>query len=254
VPLVETLVAIVVVAAILSWHWDRKFETNAILVAILPVLFWLLLSGRLTSFKAFGVELSSAIKQVSNQGIREDQTLTSSGTIEFELVEDVAKENVGKIKEYIERRVRALSFELGRRNYYAGDVIEKYLNELCPYQFFKWIVFKSPGGRFAGLMPAQNLRAFGASHDPEKGYRSIVERIENKSVDDLPGFIGHQQALSSTETKGDAIERFGKTDLEELPVIDQNDKFVGVLNRGQLFGSVLSSIIKAAHARSTASL
>ena len=41
VPLGETLVAVIIVAAILYWlaQWDRTFEMEAILVAVLPVLF-----------------------------------------------------------------------------------------------------------------------------------------------------------------------------------------------------------------------
>jgi hypothetical protein len=250
VPLGETLVAVIIVAAILYWHGDRKFEMEAILVAVLPVLFWLLLSGRLTSFKAFGVELSAAIKQVSSEGIRKGPTPMASGTIEFEPIQAVSKEDPGKIKEYIARKVRALSFELRKRDYYKEDVIRMYLDELCPYRFFKWIVFKYPDGQFGGLVPAQNLHAFGASQDPEKGYHSIVQRIENERIHDLPGFVGREQALSASASKGEAIERFGKTDLDELPVVNRDGTFVGILNRGQLFSSVLSSIIDAAHARS----
>jgi hypothetical protein len=56
-PTVETIVATVIVGAILFELSSRelKFETNSILLALLPVLFWLLASGKLSSFKAFGV-------------------------------------------------------------------------------------------------------------------------------------------------------------------------------------------------------
>jgi hypothetical protein len=67
-----TIIASVVVAVVLVLLTGagQKFETNSILVAILPVLFWLLASGKLASFKAFGVELKSAIRDVSKETIK----------------------------------------------------------------------------------------------------------------------------------------------------------------------------------------
>jgi hypothetical protein len=251
-PLIETLVAAIVVAAILYrlGQSDRKFETNSILIAVLPVLFWLLVSGRLASFKAFGIELNSAIRRVSSERITADRNLMASSAIEFEPVDPGTKDKVGKIGSYIARRVPAISFQLGKLDYYDAGAIQKYLDDLSPHSFFKWIVFQYQDGRFGGLMPARKLQAFGESLQRGwPGYEAIKNKIEQESVHGLPGFIGPEHALSVASTKGQAIARFGKTDLDELPVVDGNDRFVGVLNRGQLLGGVLSSILQAADAR-----
>ena len=47
--------------------WGRKIETNAILLAFLPVLIWLLASGKISKFKSFGVELDAVIEQVTDR-------------------------------------------------------------------------------------------------------------------------------------------------------------------------------------------
>jgi hypothetical protein len=116
-PLIEAFVAAILVACILYLlsRSDQKFETNSILIAILPVLFWLLASGRLVSFKAFGVELKSAIQRVSSERLRADQNLMAASKIEFQTVDPRVKEKIDKIGRYIVQKVPAISFQLGRR-------------------------------------------------------------------------------------------------------------------------------------------
>jgi hypothetical protein len=99
-PIVETAGAVSVIAVILYAldTRNKNFETNAILIAILPVLFWLFASGRLASFKAFGVEMKSAIRQVSSETIQADQALITSSTIEFAPVDPMSKSLSGNIK------------------------------------------------------------------------------------------------------------------------------------------------------------
>ena len=79
-PIVETVGAVFVIAGILYIldTWNKSFETNAILIAIFPVLFWLFASGRLASFKAFGVEMKSAILASIE---RDDLSRPGSGNI-----------------------------------------------------------------------------------------------------------------------------------------------------------------------------
>jgi len=60
-PAIETIIAAIVVALILVALAcaGQSYETNWILIAILPVAFWLFFSGRISTFKAFGVELQA---------------------------------------------------------------------------------------------------------------------------------------------------------------------------------------------------
>jgi Mg/Co/Ni transporter MgtE len=42
------------------------------------------------------------------------------------------------------------------------------------------------------------------------------------------------------------IQRFNQTDLEDLPVVDSNPRFVGILDRGKLHSNLLASLFGAA--------
>jgi CBS domain-containing protein len=247
-PLLETVVAAAVVFLILLElaHRHATYETNWILIAILPVLFWLFFSGRIASFKAFGVELKSAIRKISNEGITTDD-LTAANRIDFEPISADPKADVAKVQEYKQRRVAALSFELRRTGYYDPYVIQKYLDALVEHRYFKWVIFQEADGRFKGLVPAPSLRTFGQlSWAASTGYDAIVSMIERGEIGELPGVVTAETALRYTDTKKEAVDSFSRSDHEDLPVIDGRGRFVGVLNRGRLLSSIMASILRAA--------
>jgi hypothetical protein len=250
VPVLETGVAVVVVATILyvlSYHPTQKFETNSILLAILPVIFWLIISGRVTAFKGFGIEFKSEVQRLSDISIAADRNLLETARIDFEPAVPAPKIDVREINKYIARKIPALSFELGRTNYYKPAAIQQYLNALTPHSFFRWVVFQDRNGEFRGLAKAQNLHAFcQQSRQSGRGYQSIRDKIESGQIDDVPGVITSEYALNTNDTKKEAIEQFSKTDADDLPVTDNQGKFVGVLNRGKLTTNMLNSVLRAA--------
>ena len=98
-----------------------------------------------------------------------------------------------------------------------------------------------------GLVPRDKFLAFGEVTSTDgSGYTKLVRMIETSSPDHLPGFIGPEQALSTSDTKVQAIERFGDVDYANLPVVDRKQRFVGVLNRDKLQSKLLASILRAA--------
>jgi hypothetical protein len=247
-PALQALIAATVVFLILAElaHRHTTYETNWILIAVLPVLFWLFFSGRIAGVKAFGVELQSAIRKISSEGIKAED-LTTANRIDFEPISAEPKAEVTRIQEYKQRRIAALFFELRKFGYYNPAVIEKYLDALAENRFFKWVVFQEADGRFAGLIPAQSLRSYGRlGWEGGSGYQSLQSRIEMADIDSLPGIVTAESALRDTDTKKQAIDRFSRSEHDDLPVLDGQGRFAGVLNRGRLLSSVMSSILRAA--------
>ncbi len=252
-PIVETIVAALAVFAILivlslTRAANKPVENSWIVIAVLPVLFWLFFSGRISSFKGFGVELQSAIRRAADETVRTDDK--ELGTIDYEGIVKDEKTDVTLIQKYIDRRVTALYFELGKKGYYEPKAIKMWLDGLGEHAFFKWVVFQDKCDRFKGLIAVEKIRIFASlKMPPPNGYEMIKTMIEKGDVSDLPGVIGpdpdSDHAIEKTSTKRNAIKQFSKTDAEYLPVLDQG-KFEGVLNRGKLHSSVLESIIRAA--------
>jgi len=242
VAVLETVASTFVVAILLKLlsRSGQKYETNWILISVLPIIFWLFFSGRLASLKAFGVELKAAIRRASNETITLDQEL------QYEPVDPAEKADIALIPNYIQRRVTAISFQLGRQGYYAVSALRNYLEGLLPYPFFKYVVF-TRDRRFAGIVRAHTLYLFGTiGQGTESGFRKILASIERGDVKDIPGVIGAELALKATDTRGQAMGKFERTDADELPVVNGEGILLGTVNRGRLVSEVLTSIVRAA--------
>ena len=157
-PIVETIVAALAVFAILivlslTRAANKPVENSWIVIAVLPVLFWLFFSGRISSFKGFGVELQSAIRRAADETVTTDIKLE---TIKYERGVPSPKVDVSLIQPYIDSKVTALYFELGRQEYYYPSAIKAWLDGLGEHAFFKWVVFQEKDGNFRGLIPAED--------------------------------------------------------------------------------------------------
>lgn len=239
----ETGASAIVVAILLHLlsHSGQKYETNWIIISVLPIVAWLFFSGRLASLKAFGVELQAAIRRASNQRIQPDHKIS------YEHVDSQPKQDIEKIPQYIAREVPAISFQLGKTGYYSVDALKSYLEGLLPYPFFKYVVFNHPDSTFAGIVPARTLYTIATTGEgAHTGYRRIQEIIEQDRIHDLSGVVEKSFALKTTDTKRDAVEKFNHIDADELPVINTKGKLVGILSRGKLLSDLLGSILRAA--------
>ena len=98
----------------------EEYTTATIALAALPVLLWLLYSGRISGFKAFGVELKGAIEKATSAkvGVVADDSVPKP--VEYDPSDPYGKDTVAKIATYIENGVETLSFELGRQGYYQA--------------------------------------------------------------------------------------------------------------------------------------
>jgi CBS domain-containing protein len=249
--IVETMVAVLIVGLILFLLGLRgvQYENNWILIAILPVCLWLLFSGRITGFKAFGVELKTAIQAASRQTISTTRAYGALSSLEYDAQDAGEKGSVNRIAQHNEQKLAALSFVLERQNYYKPQVIKRYLDEMLENGYLKWIVFNDKEGKLEGLIRADALRNYATlpwAGPADDGYRVIQQSIETGAIDKMPGVVRSSFAVKASDTKGTAIQKFSKIDAEYLPVVDELGRFKGVVSRGKLLSEVMSALIVAA--------
>ena len=249
--IVETIVAVLIVNLILFLLGLRgvEYENNWILIAVLSVFLWLLFSGRITGFKAFGVELKTAIQAASQQTISATRAYGALTSLEYDAQDAGEKGSVNLIAQYNEQKIAALSFELERQDYYKQEVIKRYLDEMLENGYLKWIVFKDREGKLKGLIRADTLRNYAIlpwAGPVDDGYRVIQQSIETGAIDKMPGVVQSNFAVKASDTKGTAIQKFSKIDAEHLPVVDDEGRFKGVVSRGKLLSEVMSALIVAA--------
>jgi len=192
---------------------------------------WLLATGQLSEFSGFG--LGFKLKQASAKPF----SLNLEGDrIQPVSVKTGGKGSMNQIPQLVRERIAALSFTLRRQGYYANYAIRKYLEELTRHDFFKYVVFEDSSGQFQGLVPAGRLLEFMRTENVD-----LVKIIEEGAVDRLPGLI--KAFVPESSDKKDALEVMERARVSQLPVVDPEERFVGILERDKLTSSILLQLV-----------
>jgi hypothetical protein len=263
------LIALVMIRA----RFGKRIEiTNTdVVLALLPVALWLFLTGKVTKLGFGGLEIASAIKDAVAAPV--DKQV--SKLLPVEAVRMSPKGGTAEIQAAIDGKSQALSFALGRGNYYSGAAIAQYLDRLTQYPFLRYLVLNNPDGTFFGLADARQLvemvhraapspppepanlteslqqfeqRSIGGGGGPRLTAQDIADWLNRgdaeaqTKLETLPGFIGKDKALDTKTDRQKALEIMNTLDLQTIPVIDDNRKFVGIVDRSKLTASILTDV------------
>ncbi len=237
---IAVFLAIVVFLAALRNAFKEKFEikNSDIVLALVPVGLWLFLSGQIREFAFGDFKIVAAIEEASKSPVQ-----AQVSELPVEKVRSESKGGVDQIPDMIRKRSQALSFQLNAGVYY-GPAIRQYLAELTRQPFLKYLVINHPDGSFYGMADA---RQTGGMLDAPGGIPSgALEQWLNAGnqmeLRRLPGFISRSDALRKESGKNEALRRMDSLDVQALPVMDAENRLVGMVERSKLTASMLMEI------------
>lgn len=224
------LILIAIIAINAKVNGGFKIESAWIAAALAPAIIWLLASGQLSEFGGFGIsfklrEAIAAPVSLKLQGSKVDPIIIQSG----------GKGAADEIPEFIQNKVPALSFKLGQSGYVESISVE-YLEKLTRYDFFHYVVFITLQKKFRGLVRAHKLLDQIRSGDIQ-----LVPVITEGTIDQIDGIV--TTFISEDATKREALRKMSDLDLTELPVVNKDGMFIGVVDRGKLTSSVVLELI-----------
>lgn len=116
------------------------------------MVIWLLAMQQLSEFSGFG--LAFKLGEVTNSAV----SLKADGNaIRPERISRDEKEGIGKIEQFKRNRVTAVTLVIGKQRYYDNRAIGRYLRELVPMSFFRYVLFEDKEGRFRGVVDGGRL-------------------------------------------------------------------------------------------------
>lgn len=236
---------------------NSRFEIKPsdIVVAVVPVLVFLLVTGRLQKFEIGegGVKIETAFVKASTSAIASQVTqLTGLPT---EPIEIDAKAGTERIPELIARKTEGLSFRLGRRGYYYGPAIQDYLVQLAKAPFLTYLIIENADGTFFGSASARDLATTWAAPRPPitaDNFASWLNEDNTEALARLPGFIGVKDALTKATDKAQALRRMEAANVDTLPVVNAEKRYAGIVNRSRLTASLLLDVSKSLEANNDA--
>jgi len=236
---------VLIILVILREKSGTRFEiknTDLMLALIVPA-FILFASGKIESFKFGDLKVQAAIVNAAETKVKTQIKKLETG-VPLEAVIKHAKRGVQEIPRLVEAKTEVLTFVLRQGNYY-GPAIKKYIEELGKTQYFKYLLIIERDGSFWGLSDATKFVA------SQQGY---VENITPQQFADwlnsgnesklrrLPGFISKEYSISQSMNKSDALTKLEQLHVEQLPAVDENGKFVGVVDRSRVLASMMLEI------------
>lgn len=225
---------------------NSRFEVKPsdIVVAVIPVIVFLLVTGKLQKFEIgeSGVKIETAFVKASTSAITSQVTPLTG--LPSEPIEIHAKAGVREIPRLIEQRTEGLLFRLGYGGYY-GPAIKEYLLQLTKEPFLNYLIMEKPDKTFFGMANARELNALFETQHPPYNANDFAEWLNRGNIEALsrlPGFISLQNALSKKSDKRQALQKMEKLNMDTLPVVEENQRFVGIVNRSRLTASLLIDV------------
>lgn len=195
-----------------------------------------------------------------------NQTLAESPSrLPLERVRAVEKEGLAELQDLRTADVEALTFTLG--DFYDGPIVWKYLDTLLASARFKHVILLEQGDTIFGIVDAAALAAqlnppeqallraeFGSDFAwlPDAaevpGWSAFAEAVMNEERDrlrDLPMFVGGDHAVSLAASSVDALKLMEELGVDRLPVVDADNRFAGIVERGRLATRVLLDLTPA---------
>lgn len=229
------LTIIYVVIALIAYYFRTKknieIKTSELTVAFVPIFIILLLSGTITEFDFFGIKakLRNTVEtKISNS----DYEL-----IPTERLTEAEKGGTAMISMYLQKNPEALSFKMGKE--YYTEIIDEYINRIPSLTF---ILIKNESDEFIGLMEISNYRKMNSK---EKLIDGIRDKNYTKLNELRPKLITREKALTTDNTRKDALNYFSNNTTMILPVINMERKtFEGILRREVLTSGLLQTIFE----------
>lgn len=249
------IISIVVFVAIIAFLVTLRVTTKTefeikgsdIVLAVVPVVLFLLVTGKIESFRFGDFEVKTVFSKAAKSDIS-SQIIPLTG-LPLEPVQVESKGGVGEIPQLIEGQTEALQFQLGHGGYY-GPAINQYFVSLSAYSFFRYILINSQEGTFFGIVEADKLIPLLMSEDPPfdtEEFAQWLNASDQQAMRGIPGFVSIEDAIDKSDKgvdKGKVLERMEDLKVEILPVIDANRQFVGVVDRSKLATSLIIEVTR----------
>jgi CBS domain-containing protein len=227
-----------------------EIKTIDLVFLVIPLLVVALATGKIKGLDMFGVraDLSALWSEVANTKIEKQVAPSATASVQdaVSVVEMGAKGGVNELQRMIERKVEALQFKLGYGGYY-GPAIKTYFESLSGSSYLRVVVVDHADGRLFGIYDAPDLIGY-LRVAGEPGYAHLQRLLNTGNtaaqgeLARLPGFVGADQAVTASTSKRDALARMEAVKTDSLPVVNEQKRFVGTVDRSKLTASLILAV------------
>ena len=227
-----------------------EIKTIDLVFLLIPLLVVALVTGKLKGVDLFGVkaDLSELWAAAAQTKIEGQVAPMAPATVQdvVQAVEMVSKGGTEELQRLLQRNIEALEFKLGYGGYY-GPAIKQYFDALSGGPSLRVIVINGPDRKLFGVYEASDLVGY-LRVAGERGYEQFQTLLNSGTetaraeLAKLPGFISGDDAVTAMISKRDALTRMEQLDVDILPVVDEQQRFIGTVQRSKLTAGLILQI------------
>lgn len=206
---------------------------DAVYVALflLPVVVYLVISGRLSELKAGGLEAKFAT--VSRQSVELSAETVDASMQEMEVVFKAgARELAARMNQLSESTPITLALSIGRAGYYERKMLLKYMEALSGYRSFKFVVFLGSEKRLEAYIPYWALMEILREESLGEEFIGAVNQGNLGYIKRFPRVV--TKTLSPRSTYINALQEMADQRLEAMVVVDEKRQLKGIVEREQI--------------------
>jgi CBS domain-containing protein len=210
-----------------------KLEPMHVFVALVPFVVLLIASGKLKEIKGPGgitLSLRDEVRKQITIGFEDEPLKIDPETIH-------PKDGIEALKRRIaDNPPTTLSFQIERRGYYAQWAIVEYIKELKQCPGFRHILFIDKDGQFRGYMNVEDYTRLLYSES------DLVSDLESGRVLQQKGV--KKDSIRMTFTNKQTLDTMENKNINELAVVDESNRFVGIVTQEEIVRKILTKIMR----------
>jgi CBS domain-containing protein len=202
-------------------------SSELIVIAIVPFLSFLAITGRLKKFSGGGFEV------VLQAQARKFVSPNASKKIEIDPELLNPKSGLAELEEIKRRSPTVLTFELEREHFYDEGVVREFLESL---ETLRYIVFTDREGRFSGYSRPTKFLQLMDNHLVD-----VIEELENGNI--LNRSIVRTVSIRGDSTNVECLRAMNDHQISELAIVNSEGKFTGVITQDSIIRKLVLSAI-----------
>ena len=233
-------------------HFGKKYElkNNDLILFGIMIFIALLLGNKLEYFEFLGIR--TKIFNAANQKIQ-DQIISEN---EFPLGKSITVKDIPLM---MKKNMKGIQFKLG--NTYNAVEVEKIFNILNPSSYLEYLIILDEKDEFFGVYNASDyiaslkideiipytdkLITLLKDFDKVKQGSSNGQIITNKDIFlNSSLFINLDKAVKQNIKRHDALKKMKVEKINFLPIIDNDNNFIGIVKRSELNTDLILDIIE----------
>jgi len=214
-------------------------------IAVLPIIISLFISGFLSRFKGFGLEIEGTLQE----------PVTSLHLTALDAVADIPggeKQSIMKLEGMTYQKkfaTRWLHFKSGRQGYYELSAIEKYLRELPNIEYLE---IRSESDDIICFIPIDVFRDATMRQDDvridHENIQRLVQAIEQNNVPSAFAGLAVTLKVKSDQSLIDVLKLMKSEKAEFAAVTSPSGKYLGVVFANEIERRIASAVLTASAA------